>query len=77
MAQDDPKVVQNGPMMGRDGHRMTPKSQMTRGWRSQVAQSLGKLKRGSGLDMQAAARGVLQDWTAGKEMDLLAHPPRI
>lgn len=31
-----------------------------------VAQTRGKLKRGSGLDIESAARSVIQDWTTGR-----------
>merc|ERR1712039_1161572 len=31
-----------------------------------VAQTRGKLRRGSGLDMESAARSVISDWTTGK-----------
>merc|ERR1712012_767622 len=31
-----------------------------------IAQARGKLKRGSGLDLELAARSVISDWTTGK-----------
>merc|ERR1712061_451540 len=39
-----------------------------------VAQTRGKLKRGSGLDIPSAARSVISDWTTGK-FRYFALPP--
>eukprot|EP00288_Rhodomonas_lens_P005850 CAMPEP_0177743316 /NCGR_PEP_ID=MMETSP0484_2-20121128/29135_1 /TAXON_ID=354590 /ORGANISM="Rhodomonas lens, Strain RHODO" /LENGTH=564 /DNA_ID=CAMNT_0019257719 /DNA_START=82 /DNA_END=1774 /DNA_ORIENTATION=- len=41
-----------------------------------VAQTRGKVKKGGVLDTEAAARGVLQDWNAGK-IPYCTNPPAV